>query len=290
MDWTARRSLIPDLVGKARTMDAMLLEGVTQNITRIVGPFSSGALIDAVGARGCYAVLTCISAAALLMLFRLSREGTGRSSEPEPGNPWARMVEGFSYVRRNRAILGTFLITLAMNFWVFPYMGLLPVFARDILGQGPTGLGLLGAATGVGSFLGLLVVNLLRNRYPITRIYYVGSFMMACAVVAFAQSTTFSLSFCLLLLSGIGQACFGILQSSIVLLSASDSMRSRAMGAIVLGIGGGPPGRLQIGALAETYGAPFAVVATSGVAAIAVLTVVAALPGFRSASGQKEEM
>ena len=58
MDWTARRSFLPDLVGKSRTMDAMLLEGFTQNLTRILGPFSSGALIDILGATGCYGTLT----------------------------------------------------------------------------------------------------------------------------------------------------------------------------------------------------------------------------------------
>jgi MFS family permease len=287
VDWTARRALIPDLVGRSRTMDAMLLEGFTQNITRIAGPFTSGALIDAFGATGCYAVLAAVAALSLSFLLRMPRP------RPRPGPvqtdpPLARMAAGLRYVRRHPAILGVFLITVAMNFLVFPYMTLLPVFARDVLGQGPVGLGLLGAASGAGSFVGLLLVNRIRHRIRLTWIFSVGSAMMACALVAFALSTLFSLSLALLLLSGIGQACFGILQSSIVLLTASDDMRSRAMGAIVLGIGAGPPGRLIIGGLAESLGAPFAVLVTSAAAALVVLLTLALLPGFRSAADEAD--
>ena len=287
VDWTARRAMIPDLVGRSRTMDAMLLEGVTQNITRIAGPFASGALIAAVGAAGCYTILAAVSGLSLLFLLRLSKPATVTGPK-EQGSPLQKMAAGLRYVRGHPAILGVFLITISMNFLAFPYMALLPVFARDVLGQGPVGLGLLGAASGIGSFAGLLLVNRIRHRIRLTWIYSVGSALMACSLVAFALSTAFPLSLGLLLLSGIGQACFGILQSSIVLLSSSDEMRSRAMGAIVLGIGAGPPGRLIVGGLAEGFGAPFAVLLTSAAAALTVLLVLLALPGFRSADGGEE--
>lgn len=286
MDWTARRSLLPDLVGRSRIMDAMLLEGFTQNLTRIAGPFSSGALISALGARGCYAALAGISALSLLFLLRLSRRPVTPSRIQKP---WTLVAEGLSYARHSPPILGVLLITLALNFLAFPYMTLLPVFARDVLGQGPVGLGLLGTATGIGSFIGLFLVNRIRHRIRATWIYATGSFFMAFALVGFAASTAFSLSLGLLVLSGIGHTAFGLLQSSIVLLSARDDMRSRAMGAIVLAIGGGPPGRINVGLLAERFGAPFAVGITCAAAALCVVAVTAALPGFRNAVVERDD-
>ena len=56
-DWPARRSYMPDLVGKTRTVDAMMLEAFVQMVSRILGPFSAGLLLDTFGASGCYAVL-----------------------------------------------------------------------------------------------------------------------------------------------------------------------------------------------------------------------------------------
>jgi MFS family permease len=285
LDWTARRSFLPDLVGRAGTMDAMLLEGFTQNVTRILGPFSSGALIAALGATGCYFTLTGTSILSLCFLVRLSKR---RISPPDPkasSSPIKVVIEGLQYIRHSPSILGVLLITVILNFLAFPYMTLLPVFARDILNQGPIGLGLLGTANGVGAFIGLFVVRGFRRSKRMTWVYGLGSIFMSLALVGFALSTQFYLSVILLVIGGVGQACFGILQSSIVLLCARDDMRSRAMGAIVLGIGTGPPGRLNTGALAEAFSAPFSLALTCGLAAILVLVVIVSLPGFRRAEG-----
>lgn len=287
VDWTARRSLLPDLVGRARTMDAMLLEGISQNITRVAGPISSGVLYATLGPFGCFLILTAMALASLLILVRLSRrpvlEGT-----PTDASYWTRTVEGLRYIRRNPAILGVTLITVAMNFLVFPYQALLPVFARDILNQGPVGFGVLASANGVGAFAGLWMVSRLRRHVGISWLYAGGSFLMAAAVAAFSTSTGFYLSLGLLTLSGIGHAAFGLLQSTIVLLSARDDMRSRAMGGIVLAIGTGPPGRLSTGAVAERFGAPFAVFGTCAIASLFVVAVTLAMSGFRNASAARE--
>ena len=286
-DWTARRSLLPDLVGKARTMDAMLLEGIFQNITRVAGPFSSGALYATLEPFGCYLILTGIALASLLILVRLSRQPVLERT-PTDASHWTRTLEGLRYIRRNPVILGVTLITITMNFLVFPYQTLLPVFARDILDQGPVGFGVLASANGVGAFAGLWIVSRLRRYVSISWLYAAGSFLMAAAVVVFSMSADFYLSFGLLILSGIGHAAFGLLQSTIVLLSARDDMRSRAMGGIVLAIGTGPPGRLSAGALAERFGAPFAVGLTCAIAALFVVAVTLAMSGFRNASAARE--
>lgn len=287
VDWTARRSLLPDLVGRARTMDAMLLEGISQNVTRVAGPFSSGALYASLGPLGCFLILTGIALASLLILLRLTRQPVLERT-PTDASHWTRTVEGLRYIRRNPAILGVTLITVAMNFLVFPYQTLLPVFARDILNQGPVGFGVLASANGAGAFAGLWIVSRLRRNVTTTLLYAGGSFLMAASVVIFATSTDFYVALGLLILSGIGHAAFGLLQSTIVLLSARDDMRSRAMGGIVLAIGTGPPGRLTTGAVAERFGAPFAVFGGCSIAALIVVAVTLAMSGFRNASATRE--
>jgi predicted MFS family arabinose efflux permease len=191
------------------------------------------------------------------------------------------MVEGLRYVRGHPSIPGVLLITVTVNTLVFPYQTLLPVFARDILGQGPLGLGLLGAGGGIGSFFGLLAINRVRRFLSPGWIYAGGSTFLSVAVVAFAASTSYPLSVALLILAGVGHACFGVMQSTIVLTSSSDEMRDRAMGTLVLAIGGGPLGRLQIGALATALGSPLAVILTCATSALTVLGVTAAFPGLR---------
>ncbi|NJN82575.1 MAG: MFS transporter [Caldilineaceae bacterium] len=281
LDWPARRSLLPDLVGKGNTVEAMMLESFVQNVSRMAGPFLAGVLIATAGALGCYVVLAILSLAALLFLVGLAGQPVPRNHMPSKVSAFHLMGEGLRYVRSQDPLLGVIVITAILNGLVFSYTALLPVFARDILDVGPIGLGLLGAASGVGALLGLAMIGSLRHRISRGWIFGAGCFLQAIMIMFFAGSTLFVLSLVLLVISGIGQACFGTMQSSIILIGASDEMRSRAMGTLVLAIGAGPLGRLQTGLLAEAFGAPFAVGIQSALAAVLIVVVMVKLPGMR---------
>ena len=201
---------------------------------------------------------------------------------------WQSAGAGLRYVRQQPRILGAVLSTVVMNVWSFPYMTLLPVFARDVLHQGPFGLGILGAAHGVGTFLGLLAVNSARRSWSKEWIFAGGSVLACLGIAAFAFSTSIYLSLALLLVAGLGHTGFSTMQSSIILLEASDEMRGRAMGALVLAIGTGPLGRLQIGAMAALWGAPLAVGSMAGFAGLAILAILLLVPGFVSSLSRSE--
>jgi hypothetical protein len=86
-----------------------------------------------------------------------------------------------------------------------------------------------------------------------------------------------------------GMACFGTLQSTIVLLSTSDEMRSRVMGILVLAIGGDPLGQLQIGSLAERVGVQATLAGQGSAAALALALIVVWLPGVLRPHTQGEQ-
>ncbi|MEZ4859742.1 MAG: MFS transporter [Caldilineaceae bacterium] len=282
LDWPARRALTPDLVGKERTVDAMLLENMIQSVARILGPATAGAVIALYGAKGSFALMASLSLLTLTVLHQLSQQPIPRNNMRPQMSPWTLIGETLRYARHHQAILGVLLVTMVMNLFIFPYMTLLPVFARDVLDQGPVGLGLLGTGSGIGAFFGLYLVNRLRQRVSPGWIFTVGTCFMCLALTAFALSTLYSFSWSMLLLLGMGQACFGSMQSSIILLTASDEMRSRAMGALVLAISADPLGKLQTGFLADQWGAPAALATQAGAGLIAIAAIAALLPGLRS--------
>jgi MFS family permease len=280
-DWTARRAMIPDLIGKERTMEAMVLENIPQNISRVLGPFLSGLVLEFLGIRWCFPVLWGFYMVGLYLVLKLSPatdrtdRGTGTAS------PWQDLREGLRYAWNNQRILGVLGITAFMNIFTFPFQSLLPVFARDVLHQGPQELGIMAASIGVGSFIGAGIVNRLKRYQQSGRVFAVGSLLSSVMIMAFALSSSYPLSLLLLFLNGVGQAGFSVMQSSIILESTPDEMRARVMGTLVLAIGGGPLGRLQIGAMATGFGTPLALCMSAGVAAFGVLLVTYRLPGFR---------
>ncbi|MCY4115295.1 MAG: MFS transporter [Caldilineaceae bacterium] len=290
MDWPTRRALIPDLVGRARTLDALLLESLGMGIARTLGPFAAGFVLNAYDALGCFLVLSGLSAISLLLLRALSRQTIPHTSSPSSASPLAQIRDSVRYVQQNQPILAVTLITMIMNMLAFPYMNFLPVFARDILHQDPVGLGYLGAAVGVGSFCGLYLVGRVRHLAGPGQVFLVGTLALNLALLAFAYSTDFLVSWAMLLVVGLGHACFGILQSSIVLLAAADERRGQAMGAIAVAIGTGPFGRLLTGVLAQSFGAPVAVGGEAVVSFLLVAAVGAALPGLRRMSAKENSI
>ena len=137
---------------------------------------------------------------------------------------------------------------------------------------------------GVGAMIGLLLVNWSRDRRSNEAIFAGGSLVACIGLLGLSVSTSFGLSLAALVVSGIGQAGFSIMQSSIILVEASEEMRSRAMGALVLAIGSGPLGRIQGGAMAVMWGAPVAVGAMAMSAALGIVVVAWRLRGFLPSS------
>ena len=280
LDWPTRRAIIPDLVGRERVVDALVLENGIQNVTRILGPIGGGIALELLGVGGGLALLSVLGFGSFVLLLGI----TSCSQAPTVEGSFQTVInttrQGWKFVRTNRKIWGVFLITIFMNVWAFPYMNLLPVFARDILGQGPIGLGWLGAAHGIGATAGLLIIHWGRKRLSNEWLFSGGSLLLSFGLILFSTSTSYHLSLLLLFISGLGQAGFSIMQSSIILVESTEDMRSRAMGALVLAIGVGPLGRLQSGSMAEELTVSWAVGIMALAALIATLGTMGYLKGF----------
>ncbi len=288
VDYPSRRSLIPDLVGKKMTSDAVICDGIGSNISRVLGPLTGGLSLQYLGPPGCFLILCVFSLSSLFFLLQLPTGPITRDAMPSAESPLAQLKEGFNYAREHQVILAILGITMTMCFFGFPYHTLLPVFARDILHQDAAGLGFIGMAAGLGAFPGIWIVYRLKTKIPEGLIYSVGTLCFALTIVFFATSSSFPLSFSILFFGGIGFSCFSLMQTTLILASSSDEMRNRAMGLLVLAIGISPLGELQMGALASRFGAPFALQLSASLAVLSILLIMLLFPKIRGAGGVEE--
>jgi MFS family permease len=280
VDWPTRRALIPDLVGHKLTVNAVALEAVSMNLTRIVGPLIAGGLIAYINPAAAFLTMSGLYVAEIVLLKLMPLAAGGRRVSSGPVLRYLK--DGFASLKESEPIVGVLLISALMNILVFPYQQLLPVFARDVLMVDAVGLGVLGAAAGLGSLIGAIAIAS-TGRVPRSgSLFWVGSCLMSLSVVGFALTSNWPWALALVALSGLGSAAFASLQSTIVLGNASDQLRGRAMGALTLAIGSAPLGTLEIGAVTVLLGTPLAVALNAGVCAVLVFAVAQRLPRFRA--------
>lgn len=249
-DMPARRSIVLDVTGRAGVTNAMALDSVGMHASRMIGPALGGILIQVVGLVGGYVVIIALYLVGLAFLSVLKLPQ--REIIPTSHSVVRNLAEGFIYVKSNRVILATVIVTVLMNLLLFPYMQMVPVIARDTLNVGAGLMGVLMGADGLGAIIGSIAIASFGQLRYHGRIYLGGSLIGLVLVLAFAASQWFAVSLPVLILLGLGTAGFGTMQSTIIVISASDDMRGRALGVISLAIGAGPIGALLIGAVAET--------------------------------------
>lgn len=280
VDWPTRRALIPDLVGKDLTVNAVALEAVSHNLTRIAGPLLAGSLIAFASPAVAFSFMAVMYVLEIVLLIGIHVPASDRQAAKVP--MLAYVLDGLKLLRYSQPIVGVLWISAFMNVLVFPYQQLLPVFARDVLGVDAVGLGTLSAASGVGSLSGALAIASSGHVPRSGLLFWVGSLVLSASVVGFALAGSFPVALALVALGGLGQAAFASLQSTIVLSTASDQLRGRAMGALTLAIGSAPIGTLSIGGATVLLGPPLAVALHASACAVLVGLVGVRLPGFRA--------
>ncbi len=147
--------------------------------------------------------------------------------------------------------------------------------------MGPSGLGYLAAAQGLGAFVGCLTLASLGDIRYRGRYFLGGSFGLALLLLVFASSTVYPLSIASLVVAGYAMSFFGTLQSTILLGLSTEQMRGRVMGILSLTIGVMSIGTLVFGSVADIIGAPLVVGISSAVAAISVLVVFFSMTALR---------
>ena len=279
-DMPSRRSIVHDLIGRSGLTNAMALDSVGMHASRMLGPTIAGGLIALVGVTGGFvAVSFCMVIA--IGFMSIVTIPPRRTVSAASANIIKNLAEGFAYVRGNRVILATIIITVLMNLLLFPYMQMVPVISRDTLGVGPGLMGLLMGADGLGAIVGSMTIASVANMKYHGRVYLFGSLIGLVMGFAFAMSSNYGAALVMLILLGLGTAGFGTMQATIVVLAAKDEMRGRALGVISLAIGAGPIGALIIGAIADIASPETAIMILSTIGLVTVGLVGIAMPQLR---------
>jgi MFS family permease len=266
IDFPSRRTALFTLVGPKRVTNAVSLESMSMQGTKIIGPVLGGVLLARLGPVACYLVLSALYLGAVLLTLSLARQAKLPMSPRSDESILAGLATGFQEARWQPAIFGVLIITIVMNGLVFPYQQILPVFARDILDVGPELLGLLVSAGGVGNLIGAFWTAGQRDFVAHRQVFVGGSMLAGLLVVIQSFSPAYWVSLLIQGAIGLGESGFGTMQSTIVLLAAHERARGRVLGILSVCIGTNPLGALAVAGLTMYVGAPVAFGASAALA------------------------
>ncbi|MEV0286998.1 MFS transporter [Kribbella sp. NPDC050820] len=273
----ARASLVLDLVGRRNLSNANALNSMALNMTQVIGPAIGGLMISGLGAAAALWISTVWYAISLAMLLPL--RGLGHVTHEHAESAVRMVVGGLRAIVRNRLARSVLLVTLAANIFLWPiYQAFMPVFAHESLGLDAAGLGWLLTCGGVGGLLGSVVIAALGDFRWKGAMFLVGTACWGTLWSLFALSTNPATSF--LLMGGIGvmSAAFGVLQTTLLLMTTDPHLHGRALGVQELAIGIMPLASLVLGALANHYGVALTTFASALLLVASTLTLTVRTP------------
>ena len=280
-DAPARQSFVLEMVGREHLANAIALNSAMFNAATVVGPAVGGLAYAAFGPGWCFAIngLSFVAVIAALLAMRL-----GPAPAAAPPRPIrSQVAEGLRAIAAERRILALIVLVALSSLFGFSVVTLMPAWAVKVLGGDARTYGLLQSARGAGALLATLGIASLGGR-PRGRgsLLTAGSlaFPVVLAVLSFTRSLPLSIA--CLFLAGAALISMLNLSNALVQTLVPDAVRGRVMSVYNLSfLGLAPIGALAIGAWAERFGEPSAVLVFALVSLACTGGIALAAPSLR---------
>ena len=279
---TTRQAYTFDIVGPEHALNGLSLNQMSMQAGGIAGAIISGALIEAVGPGWQYLGVGASylgSAAVLLVIGR-----SARTAQPQREPVLQNLAGYIRFLNQNRTLLVLMCLTSITEVFGFTHMTLLPVFAKEVLGVGPVGLGYLTAVRQAGGLLGLALLANLRDyrRKGLLMFMIAGAFGVG--LMAFSVSS--ALVYFIVVLAAVNACAMSVdtIYKTLMQTNVPDEQRGRAMGSWVLSIGVGPLGHLGVGGMATALGPQGALLVNGAVLTVVSVAAFIGLPRIRRLS------
>ncbi len=277
LETPSRQAVVANLVPRVDFTSAVALNNAGRNAAPSVGSSLAGGLLAFAGPGWCYLVdlVSWFPMVGVLAAIRSSMQGERRSSIS-----LGAVGEGISFVRSQPVVLSFMVLDFGATFFGTA-QSLLPIYAKDILGVGPAGLGLLFAAPSVGQVVTGFAMASTRRIRRAGRWVLIGVAMYGACICAFAVSHVFWFSLVMLAGTGIGNGISAVLRSTSNNLLTPDDLRGRVAAVNSVFTGGGPQlGQFEAGIVAQFFGATVSAL-SGGVGVLVLVAAIALVPAVR---------
>jgi MFS family permease len=252
-----RQTVIPELVPKENLVSAISINSVGNNACQVIGPLVGGLLIVWLGT-GAVFFINAVGFCGIIISL-LSIKLPRRINKSADFNVRKDVIEGAHFIWNQPLVLEVMAIQLFSFFLALPFNRFFPVYAKEILNIGPTGLGLLRGSFAAGNVLGgmgLILFGGVKNQAALLRTASLG---LSVCLILFSHSFWLPLSVISLILTGVATMIFRSIGLSVIHLNVPNEFRGRVMGLYHMELGFRSLGALLLGSLGSIAGVPVAV-------------------------------
>jgi MFS family permease len=225
IDNPTRQAFVHDMVGPSQLRNAVALNSIEVNLSRVVGPAIAGVVIVALGLGPCFLVNAASYVAVLVCLYLMSHEELHRSEALERRR--GQLVEGFVYAMKTPTVRVVLIMMAIIGTFTYEFSVTLPLMARFAFNGGAGVNAWLMSALGVGAVIGGLVTAG-RGKADVRELS-ISALGFGLGTAAVAASPTLPVALGAMVITGLFSLRFTALCNTILQLKSDESMRTRVM-------------------------------------------------------------
>lgn len=274
-DGPVRQALLVQVLPAEHLRSAVSLSYGVVQVTKVVGPALGGFMVAWFGLGTVYAV-DAVTFAGLIVTVLLVRHRPAPKARTERPPVLRSIGESLAFVRRERAMLGSFGIDLMAMTFGMP-RALFPVLALHTYQVGPEGTGLMLSAVSFGAVGAALTSGWLRRVRRLGRIVVFAVFCWGAAVAVAGIMPVFAGVLVCFALAGAADSVSAVCRATIVQTITTEEMRGRMSAMYIMVVGSGPYlGDAQAGTLGSLL-SPRVAVFSGGLVSMAGAVLIAVL-------------
>ena len=285
MNTPAWQAIVPEVVSASELQEAVALNAAGFNVARAVGPALGGLIVAAVGPGPVFLLNAASFIAVMLVVYRWNRQ---RATSRLPAeHVISAMRAGIRYVRNAPSLQAVLvrsgvLIVCAAGLWA-----LLPLVARDQLGLGATGYGVLLGCLGIGAVTGATLLPRIKRKFSLDMLVTAATVVFAVATAALAYVQNVFLVGAAMVAGGIAWIALMSSFNAAAQTAAPEWVRARALAVYLIVFQGGMAvGSILWGALATRIGIRAALL----VAVFGLIAGLMLITRYRLAEGEKIDL
>lgn len=258
-DGPSRQALIPNLLPKEDLPNAFSMTFASFQAGSVLGPALSGIVIALFGQAAVY-YFNAISFAAVLIALLMIGDVPQSFSEKAAGISMEAIREGIQFIVSKPIIFSTMILDFIATFFASAST-LMPIIAKDVLHVGVVQYGYLSAASAVGAVLVAVFISQVKELRRQGQLFLGAVIVFGFATVVFGLTRSLIVAWLAIALTGAADGVSTIIRNTVRQLQTPDHVRGRMTSINQIFFQGGPQlGEIEAGAVAQFFGAPFAVV------------------------------